>query len=112
MTSPPTPSRPQPMRIEQPSSGAQLDALYQLVLLDDDDHSYEYVIEMLGRVLGYGREKAYVLACIVDAEGRVTLETASHEQVTGHQSQIHAFGPDPRIERCKGAMTALVERVP
>lgn len=82
------------------------------MLLDDDDHSYPYVIEMLGRVLGYGREKAYVLACIVDAEGRVTLETASHEQVTQHQSQIHAFGPDPRIERCKGSMTALVERAP
>ena len=112
VTSPPTPSRPQPMRVEQPSSDVQLDALYQLVLLDDDDHSYPYVIEMLGRVLGYGHEKAYVLACIVDAEGRVTLETASHEQVTRHQSQIHAFGPDPRIERCKGSMTALIERAP
>ena len=112
VTSSPTPARPSPQHVDQPSDDARLDALYQLVLLDDDDHSYEYVIEMLGRVLGYGREKAYVLACIVDAEGRVTLETASHERVTQHQSAIHAFGPDPRIERCKGAMTALVERVP
>ncbi len=112
VTSSPTPARPVPTHVEQPSSDAQLEALYQLVLLDDDDHSYPYVIEMLGRVLGYGHEKAYVLACIVDAEGRVTLETASHEQVTRHQSQIHAFGADPRIPHCKGSMTALVERAP
>lgn len=115
MTTPPPPPptvRRTPRHVELKSTDAELDALYQLVLLDDDDHSYTYVIEMLGKVLGYGKEKAYVLACIVDAEGRVTLETASHDQVTRHQSQIHAFGPDPRIERCKGSMTALVERAP
>lgn len=115
MTTPPPPPptvRRTPRHVELKSTDAELDALYQLVLLDDDDHSYPYVIEMLGKVLGYGKEKAYVLACIVDAEGRVTLETASHDQVTRHQSQIHAFGPDPRIERCKGSMTALVERAP
>ncbi|RLT27813.1 MAG: ATP-dependent Clp protease adaptor ClpS [Chloroflexi bacterium] len=91
---------------------ASLDSLYHLVLLDDDDHSYPYVIEMLARVFGYAKEKSYALACIVDSEGRVTLETASRDQVTRHQSQIHNFGPDPRIERCAGPMSAIVERAP
>ena len=85
--------------------------LYHLVLLDDDDHTYAYVIEMLAKVFGYGAEKAYVLACVVDSEGRVTVETGSREQVTGHQHQIHSYGADPRIERCKGSMSAVVEQV-
>ncbi|MSQ42058.1 MAG: ATP-dependent Clp protease adaptor ClpS [Dehalococcoidia bacterium] len=82
---------------------------YHLVLLDDDDHSYDYVIEMLGRIFGYGREKAFALASIVDHAGRVVLETAGHEQVTAHQQQIHGYGADRRIARCKGSMSALVE---
>ena len=64
---------------------------------------------MLARLFGYGREKAFALASIVDNEGRVVLETAGHEQVTGHQEQIHGYGADPRIPRCKGSMSAIVE---
>jgi len=82
---------------------------YHLVLLNDDDHTYQYVIEMLGVVLGYQPEKAYALACIVDAEGRATVETADLDKVTRHQRQIHAYGRDPRVGRCRGSMSALVE---
>lgn len=86
-----------------------LQPLYHLVLLDDNDHTYEYVIELLGHVLGYGVEKAYALACMVDGTGRAVVETGGHARVTGHQRQIHAFGPDPRIARSKGSMSAVVE---
>jgi ATP-dependent Clp protease adaptor protein ClpS len=106
-----TPSVPtvQPARVDEASVEPILEPRYHLVLLDDDDHTYAYVIEMLGRVFGYEPEKAYALACIVDSEGRVTVETASHEQVTGHQQQIHSYGKDHRIWRCKGSMSAVVE---
>ena len=68
------------------------------------------MIELLAHVFGYGLEKAYALASLVDGEGQVVLETAGHEQVSDHQQQIHAYGPDPRIERCKGSMSAIVEQ--
>ena len=42
---------------------------YHLVLLDDDHHTYAYVIEMLGRIFGHGKEKAFALARIVDTQG-------------------------------------------
>jgi ATP-dependent Clp protease adaptor protein ClpS len=90
-------------------SASKLEPRFHLVLLDDDDHSYAYVIELLGHVLGYGPEKSYALACVVDTQGRAIIETAGHAQVTGHQRQIHAFGADPRIERSKGSMSAVVE---
>ena len=83
--------------------------LWHLVLLDDNDHSYEYVINMLGSIFGYGPEKAFALARIVDTEGRVILETASRAQCERHQSQIHAYGADPNIPTSKGSMSAVLE---
>jgi ATP-dependent Clp protease adaptor protein ClpS len=106
MTTRPVPTRETPTR-EQ--TRIEPERLCRLVLLDDNDHSYEYVIEMLGAIFGYAPEKAFALARIVDTQGRVTLETASRAQCERHQSQVHAYGADPKIPTSKGSMTAVVE---
>lgn len=87
----------------------QPESLWRLVLLDDDEHSYAYVIEMLGRLFGYGIEKAFALARIVDTEGRVTLMTAEREACELKQQQVHGYGADPRIPHSKGSMSAILE---
>jgi ATP-dependent Clp protease adaptor protein ClpS len=97
---------------EDVASDSALEGLFHLILLDDNDHTYEYVVEMLGRVLGYGRHKAFAIACVVDSQGQAVLETASHDQCTRHQRMIHSFGADPRITRCQGSMSAVVEPAP
>jgi ATP-dependent Clp protease adaptor protein ClpS len=90
-TGPGTTSAPveAPRELDEPAS--MLEPLYHLVLLDDDHHTYAYVIEMLGKIFGYGREKSFALARIVDSAGRVVVETAEHERVT------------------RGSMSAIVE---
>ncbi len=95
----------------QPTTDAdvRLAPPYNVVLLDDDDHTYEYVIEMLGRIFGYGREKAYLMACEVDTTGRVIVMTCGLEQAEFKRDQIHAYGKDWRLERCAGSMSAVVE---
>ena len=85
---------------------------YNVVLLDDDDHSYEYVILMLKRIFGHSIEKAYEMAQEVDATGRVIVATTNLEQAELKRDQIHAFGPDPLIPRCKGSMSATIEPAP
>jgi len=82
---------------------------YNVVLLDDDDHSYEYVILMLKRIFGHPVEKAYEMALEVDATGRVVVATTNLEQAELKRDQIQSFGPDPLIPRCKGSMSATVE---
>ena len=82
---------------------------YNVVLLDDDDHSYEYVILMLKRIFGHSIEKAYEMAQEVDATGRVIVATTNLEQAELKRDQIHAFGPDPLIPRCAGSLTASIE---
>ena len=42
---------------------------FNVVLLDDDDHSYEYVIMMLKKIFGHPIEKGYVMAQEGDATG-------------------------------------------
>jgi ATP-dependent Clp protease adaptor protein ClpS len=91
------------------SSEAALAPLFHLILLDDNDHTYEYVVDLLGHVLGYAPPKAYALACVVDSEGRAIVETAAKDRVLVHQQRIHTFGADPRIPRCAGSMSAIVE---
>ena len=82
---------------------------YNVVLLDDDDHSYEYVIRLLWKVFGHSPEKGYKLAQEVDATGRVVVATTNLEHAELKRDQVHAFGPDPLIPRCKGSMSATVE---
>src|SRR5215208_651822 len=53
---------------------------YNVVLLDDDDHSYEYVILMLKRIFGHPVEKGYKMAQEVDSAGRVIVATTNLEQ--------------------------------
>src|SRR6266852_142623 len=94
---------------QQTATEAALEPLYHLILLDDNDHTYEYVVELLGRVLGYAPAKAFALACVVDSEGRAIVETAAKKRVLSHQQRIHSYGADPRIPRCAGSMSAVIE---
>jgi ATP-dependent Clp protease adaptor protein ClpS len=83
--------------------------MYHVVLLDDDDHSYEYVIEMLMQLFGHSEATAYDMACAVDAEGRVIVETTHKERAELKRDQIQSYGADWRIPRCTGSMSAMIE---
>ena len=85
--------------------------MYNVVLLDDDDHTYDYVIEMLMDVFSHSEAKAYEMACEVDASGRVIVETTYRERAEMKRSRIHSYGADWRIPHCKGSMSATIEPV-
>ncbi len=82
---------------------------YDVILLDDDDHSFEYVVRMLKTLFGHPPEKGYRMAMEVHTTGRVVVATTNLEQAELKRDQIHAFGPDPLVPRCKGSMSATVE---
>jgi ATP-dependent Clp protease adaptor protein ClpS len=82
---------------------------YHVILLNDDDHTYQYVIYMLQKLFGHPPETGFKMAQEVDKTGRVIVDTTSLERAELKQDQIHAFGPDPLIARCKGSMSAVIE---
>jgi ATP-dependent Clp protease adaptor protein ClpS len=87
----------------------QLVPMYSVVLLDDDDHTYDYVIEMLQKIFIFSLEQAYRHAEEVDRCGRTVLITCELPEAEFARDQIHAYGPDWRLPRSKGSMSAVIE---
>jgi ATP-dependent Clp protease adaptor protein ClpS len=82
---------------------------YHVVLLDDNDHTYDYVIEMLQKIFIFSPDQAYRHAEEVDTCGRTILITCELPEAEFGRDQIHAYGPDWRLPRSKGPMAAVVE---
>jgi ATP-dependent Clp protease adaptor protein ClpS len=83
--------------------------LYNVVLLDDNDHSYDYVIEMLQKIFVFTLQEAFRHAEEVDFKGRTILITCELPQAEFARDQIRQYGPDPRMPSSKGSMSAVVE---
>ena len=82
---------------------------YHVVLIDDDDHTYAYVIKMIQELFGIEYEAAYELAVEVDMTGRAILDTTTKERAEFKRDQVHAFGPDRLLDRSCGSMTCVIE---
>ncbi len=82
---------------------------YNVVLWNDEDHSYQYVILMLMMLFGHQPEKGFLLAKEVDTQGRVIVLTTTREHAELKRDQIHAFGKDDLVAGCKGSMRATIE---
>jgi ATP-dependent Clp protease adaptor protein ClpS len=90
-------------------SGEDLTPLYHVVLLDDDEHTYDYVVEMLSKIFCLSTETAFQHAVEVDTTGRTIVMTCERDQAEFGREQIHAYGADPRMAISKGSMSAVVE---
>ncbi len=82
---------------------------YHVVLFDDNDHTYDYVIEMLHRLFLFSENEAFLHAKEVDATGRTIVITCELPQAEFARDQIHSFGADWRMPSSKGSMSAVVE---
>ena len=82
---------------------------WNVVLLDDNDHTYEYVIGMLADLFGHPLPACFQMAQEVDASGRVVVFSTHRERAELERERIHGYGADPRIDRCKGSMSAIIE---
>jgi ATP-dependent Clp protease adaptor protein ClpS len=82
---------------------------YHVVLLNDDDHTYDYVIEMLTNLFSHSQNEATRMAEEVDRADRVIVETTHKERAELKRDQIHAYGPDWRLSHSTAAMGAVIE---
>jgi len=87
----------------------ELSPPYNVVLLDDDEHTYDYVIEMLQKLFLISRTRAFEHAVEVDTTGRTIVLTCELPEAEFARDQIHAYGADWRMPNSKGSMSAVVE---
>ena len=85
---------------------------YNVVLWDDDDHSYDYVVVMMKQIFNHEYTRGFEIARKVDLVGKAICLTTTREHAELKREQIHAFGRDSQIPRCKGSMSATIEPVP
>jgi len=93
----------------QDSSRPKRQPRYHVVLWNDDDHTYQYVIAMLRQLFGHPPERGLQLAKQVDRDGRVTVLTTTREHAELKRDQIRAFGADRLLAKSKGSMSASIE---
>jgi ATP-dependent Clp protease adaptor protein ClpS len=106
-----TESDVKPRQREQKKPRRKPQPRYNVVLWDDNDHTYDYVIRMMQELFGHSYEKGYQLACEVDKSGRTICLTTTLEHAELKRDQIHAFGRDSRLPKCCGSMSASIEPV-
>jgi len=90
-------------------SDEQREKLYHVIILNDDEHTFDYVIEMLQAVFGFSYSTAAAHTFEADATGSSIVLTCGLSTAEGKRDQIHAYGPDPRMPNSRGSVTALVE---
>ena len=98
-----------PTPTQETTEQERLSPPWNVVLLDDDDHTYDYVVEMLVKLFLKTVEEAYRHAVEVDSTGRTIVMTCDKPAAEFARDQIHAYGPDWRMPRCKGSMSATLE---
>jgi ATP-dependent Clp protease adaptor protein ClpS len=67
---------------------------YAVVVLNDDLHTIDYVIETFIKVFGYAPEKCYQLALAIHTQGRAIVWSGPKEVAELKRDQIRSAGPD------------------
>ena len=85
---------------------------YNVILWDDPNHTFDYVIRMMHELFGHPLEKGMQIAKLVDKAGKAICLTTTKEHAELKRDQIHAYGSDPlSSSTVKGSMKASIEPV-
>ena len=87
----------------------ELSKQYHVIILNDDEHTFDYVIEMLQAIFNLPYATAFARTVEADATGSSIVYTTSLEEAERKRDQVHAYGPDWRLPRSRGSVAALVE---
>lgn len=67
---------------------------YAVVVLNDDEHTFAYVIETFMKVFGYDQTRSFQLANEIHVQGRAIVWTGPKEVAELKRDQIRSAGPD------------------
>jgi ATP-dependent Clp protease adaptor protein ClpS len=67
---------------------------HAVVVLNDDEHTFQYVVEVFGKVFGYAPEKCYALAIEIHKQGRGIVWSGQKEIAELKRDLIRSAGAD------------------
>jgi ATP-dependent Clp protease adaptor protein ClpS len=87
----------------------ELSKLYHVIILNDEEHTFDYVIEMLQAVFNMPYATAVARTLEAHTTGSSIVLTTNLEEAESKRDQVHAYGPDWRMPNSRGSVAALVE---
>jgi ATP-dependent Clp protease adaptor protein ClpS len=85
--------------LHAPAEEVREDLPWLVIVWDDPVNLMVYVVMVLRRVFGFGREKAERLMLQVHNEGRAVVASEAREQAELHVAQLHGYGLLATMER-------------
>jgi ATP-dependent Clp protease adaptor protein ClpS len=85
---------------------------YNVIILNDDFHTFQYVIELLMKLFAHPLSTAQALAIEIDAKGRAVVYTTHKEKAELKRDQIIGYGPDPWARIRTGPLGCYIEPAP
>ena len=85
---------------------------YHVVILNDEEHTFDYVIELLTKLFGHPLATAEELTLRIHHTGRAIVYTTHREKAELKRDQVLAYGPDPRMSISKGPLGCYIEPAP
>ena len=93
---------------ELPAEDAPLDQselpIYGLVVLNDDTHTFDYVISLFHDVFGISPDTGYGMAETIHLQGWRVVFTGTWQEVVQKRAEVLAYGPDPRMPNSTGPL--------
>lgn len=85
---------------------------WHVILLNDEEHTFQYVVDLLMKIFHYDLDKAFAIVIKIDQDGQAVVDTTSKERAELKQEQVHGMGPDFLIPASKGPITCVIEPAP
>ena len=85
---------------------------YNVVILNDEEHTFPYVIELLIKLFRHSLPRAEELTLRIHTTGRAIVYTTHKELAELKRDQVIAYGPDPLSASSKGPLRCYVEPAP
>jgi ATP-dependent Clp protease adaptor protein ClpS len=85
---------------------------YNVILENDDHHSFEFVIEALQKALGYSQERAFQLMMQAHTTGRSVVWTGPKEVAELKADQLRSFHEIRAAGANLGPLSCYIEPAP
>jgi len=85
---------------------------YNVIILNDEEHTFDYVIELLTKLFGHPLKAAVELTWRIHLSGRAVVYTTHKEKAELKREQVLAYGADPRMSSSKGPLGCYIEPAP
>jgi len=85
---------------------------YNVIIVNDEEHTFEYVIELLTKIFRHPVRTAEELTWKIHTTGRSIVFTTHKELAELKREQVVSYGPDHRLRASKSSLNCYIEPAP